>query len=205
MAFSFLGTIANWIDDDWELLERVVDFRHLGEDEHTGVGGVRAFLEGLKSMGIATKICSFFLCFTSTRSVLIFFEHIDGITLDNVASNDVLCRTLTGLLMQRYGITFNPDNAQIHCLAHVVNLVVQKIMKVAGEVDDGPDLRDYYDLFLKNLPFHFKLDDDEDLQAWEGESYDDAESWEPPADAEAEETTEIPTTPLGKVRAYYYV
>ncbi|KZV59372.1 hypothetical protein PENSPDRAFT_549342, partial [Peniophora sp. CONT] len=94
------------------------------------------------------------------------------LALDNVASNDVLCRTLAGLLMRRYGIVFNPENAQIHCLAHVVNLVVQKIMNVAGEVMDDPDIRDYYDLFFKHLNFHFNVDDDEDLQAWEEEEYD---------------------------------
>ena len=79
MVFTFLGTIANWIDEDWELLERVVDFRRLGEDQHTGAGGARAFLDGLKKIGIATKISSPFiyvpsvayLCHTLMQSPLI--------------------------------------------------------------------------------------------------------------------------------------
>ena len=76
--------------------------------------------------------------------------------------------------------------------------VVQKILKVAGEVADDPDLAEYYDLFFKYLPFHFKLDEDEDLQAWEEEEYGDEESWEP-LDDEDEETVEVPSTALQKV------
>lgn len=80
-----------------------------------------------------------------------------------------MCRTLALLLQRRYGISFNPSNAQIHCLAHVVNLIVQKILSVAKEIDEDPDVQDYYDLFLKHLPVHFNLDQDEQLNAWQSE------------------------------------
>ena len=36
MVFSFAGTIASFVTDDWELVERVVDFHHLEENEHEG-------------------------------------------------------------------------------------------------------------------------------------------------------------------------
>ncbi|TRM56363.1 hypothetical protein BD626DRAFT_414065 [Schizophyllum amplum] len=74
--------------------------------------------------------------------------------------------------MSRYGIPFNADNAQIRCIAHVVNLVVQKILAVLKEVDADPDAQDYYELFLKHFPIHFSYDDDEDLREWEAEGDD---------------------------------
>lgn len=79
--------------------------------------------------------------------------------------NDVLARTLTGLLMQKYGIHFSPENGQIRCLAHVVNLVVQKILASLIDADD-PDDNDWY-LLHKFLPFHYEVDDDEELNAME--------------------------------------
>ena len=73
-----------------------------------------------------------------------------------------MCRSLSRLFARRYQITFEPQNAQIHCLAHVVNLVVQKILFVAKEVDEDPDKIDYYSTFLKHFPVHFEADSDDD-------------------------------------------
>ncbi|TRM56818.1 hypothetical protein BD626DRAFT_413086, partial [Schizophyllum amplum] len=77
--------------------------------------------------------------------------------------------------LSRYGIPFNTDNAQIRCIAHVINLVVQKILSVFKEVDADPDVKDYYELFLKHLPIHFSVDDDEDLCEWEAEGDEEDE------------------------------
>ncbi|KAL1677977.1 hypothetical protein EV122DRAFT_212937 [Schizophyllum commune] len=77
--------------------------------------------------------------------------------------------------MKRYQIHFHPDNAQIHCIAHVVNLVVQKILAVAKEVDEDPDVLDYYETFLKHFPVHFDVDDDEELKEWQAEADRDGE------------------------------
>ncbi|KAL1680094.1 hypothetical protein EV122DRAFT_208409 [Schizophyllum commune] len=71
--------------------------------------------------------------------------------------------------MKRYNVHFHPDNAQIHCIAHVVNLVVQKILAVAKEVDEDPDVLDYYETFLKHFPVHFEVNDEEELKEWEAE------------------------------------
>ncbi|KAE9395885.1 hypothetical protein BT96DRAFT_765391, partial [Gymnopus androsaceus JB14] len=36
MVFSFAGILAHWIDDDWKLIERLVDFQHLEKQQHAG-------------------------------------------------------------------------------------------------------------------------------------------------------------------------
>ncbi|KAI0363170.1 hypothetical protein BV20DRAFT_930129, partial [Pilatotrama ljubarskyi] len=53
---------------------------------------------------------------------------------------------------------------RIRCIAHVVNLVVQKILSELFEADD-PALADYYELWNKHLPFHYDAEaDDENCQ-----------------------------------------
>ena len=70
--------------------------------------------------------------------------------------------------MERYGVPFHPNNSHIRCLAHVVNLVAQKVLSVAKEVDD-PEFQDYYEQLNKQFPVHYNLDGDEDLQDFENE------------------------------------
>ncbi|TBU60094.1 hypothetical protein BD310DRAFT_966638 [Dichomitus squalens] len=88
--------------------------------------------------------------------------------MDNASVNDVLARKLAQLLLKRYQVSFAPENAQIHCVAHVVNLIVQKILSNVLDIDD-PALADYYELYNKHLPIHYDLADDEDLKQWETE------------------------------------
>lgn len=61
----------------------------------------------------------------------------------NASSNDVMARVLGGFLMERYGVQFVAYDAYIHCLAHVVNLVVQDILSHLDEADN-PDVCDYH-------------------------------------------------------------
>lgn len=88
--------------------------------------------------------------------------------MDNASANDVFARTLSPLLQQLYGIHFVPENGQIRCLAHVVNLVVQTFLKHLDEVPDSPQDDDYYEQ-NKSAPFHYNPDDDEELCAMESE------------------------------------
>ena len=90
--------------------------------------------------------------------------------LDNAKTNDVLVGALSRILMQKFGIQWVPENSQIRCLAHVVNLVVQKILAVLNEADD-PEIVDYY-LPNKDLPFHYDPDGDPDLRDLEEEIFD---------------------------------
>jgi hypothetical protein len=96
-----------------------------------------------------------------------FFLYLIAISCDNAKTNDVLLRTLSRLLIDKYGIQFVPDNAHIRCLAHVVNLVVQKMLALLGEADH-PEINDYYEL-MKDLPVHYDAENDEALKEMESE------------------------------------
>jgi len=57
MMFSFAGTIASWISDDWELIERVVDFHPIADKEHEGQYAAQGFAKAMSDMGVLNKIC----------------------------------------------------------------------------------------------------------------------------------------------------
>lgn len=89
------------------------------------------------------------------------------------------------ILLKRYHLGFHKENGRIRCLAHIVNLVVQKILSSLGDADD-PEKEDYF-LLNKHLPIHYDADQDADVQEMEDEEYDndeddDIEAWELPDD-----------------------
>ncbi|KAJ7759812.1 hypothetical protein DFH07DRAFT_682224, partial [Mycena maculata] len=57
------------------------------------------------------------------------FLYLLAVALDNAAPNDILLRALARLLMEKFDIQFIPANSQIHCLAHVVNIMFTKVTK----------------------------------------------------------------------------
>lgn len=93
--------------------------------------------------------------------------------MDNATNCDVLARVLGILLMERYGMHFHSDNARIRCLAHVVNIVVQTLLKQLNEAED-PSILDWFDA-NKHLPVHYNGDEDEDVRAMEAEELLDSE------------------------------
>ena len=56
MIFSFAGSLAHFINDDWELVERLIDFYHLQSDEHQGNAAARAFVRSAATRGGLNKI-----------------------------------------------------------------------------------------------------------------------------------------------------
>ncbi|KAJ7855756.1 hypothetical protein B0H14DRAFT_2507963 [Mycena olivaceomarginata] len=104
--------------------------------------------------------------------------YLFAVALDNAAPNDVLLRALSRLLREKFDIQFVPANSQIRCLAHVVNLVVQKLLAALEDLPD-PDLVDDY-LPNKDLPIHYDPDTDPDVLQMEQEIFtkDDNETTE---------------------------
>ena len=168
--FAFAGTIATWIDDDWNLVERVIGFNQIDRHEHTGSGSARVIFEAMRNIGSASKM-SMFCLFGPANADSNLGQHAFSLTLDNVSSNTVLSRIVGNKLMELYGVPFHPNNSHIRCLAHVVNLVVQKMLSVAKEVDD-PEFQDYYEQLNKQFPVHYDLASDEELRDFESEEDD---------------------------------
>ncbi|KAF8232858.1 hypothetical protein L208DRAFT_1269719 [Tricholoma matsutake] len=57
MVYTFARTIGCFINDDWELIEHVIDFKPLGEKEHQGLYGGKAFVDVMHEIGSLDKIC----------------------------------------------------------------------------------------------------------------------------------------------------
>lgn len=57
MMFTFAGTIASWVSEDWQLIERVIDFHRFGEKEHEGVYAAAGLAKRLSELDILEKIC----------------------------------------------------------------------------------------------------------------------------------------------------
>lgn len=59
MVFTFAGTMASFINDEWEICERLVDFHHIEDKEHEGIYAAKAFIKTAASRGGLHKISSF--------------------------------------------------------------------------------------------------------------------------------------------------
>ncbi|KAF5344783.1 hypothetical protein D9758_014433 [Tetrapyrgos nigripes] len=81
MVFSFSGVIAHWIDDDWNLVERLIDFKHLDDHKHAGEYPAKAFIQSASSRGGLNKIT---------------------IVMDNASSCDKMANFLALFLGKRY-------------------------------------------------------------------------------------------------------
>jgi hypothetical protein len=55
MVFSFVGTIAHFVDDDWNLVECLVDFHHMGDKEHASASAAKAFVKSAVGQGRLKK------------------------------------------------------------------------------------------------------------------------------------------------------
>lgn len=51
MMFTFAGTIASWVTEDWELVERVINFHPIVDKEHEGEFVAKAMAKALVRHG----------------------------------------------------------------------------------------------------------------------------------------------------------
>lgn len=93
---------------------------------------------------------------------------------------------MSRLLIDKFDTQFVPGNSQIRCLAHIVNLVVQKILATIDEAED-PESNDYFD---KSVPIHYSPDEDADQLELEKEGEHDKETDKEVNEMEAEEESE---------------
>ena len=57
VVYTFAGTIGCFINDGWELIEHVINFKPLAEKEHQGLYSGKAFVDGMCKIGGLDKIC----------------------------------------------------------------------------------------------------------------------------------------------------
>ncbi|KAJ3831358.1 hypothetical protein F5878DRAFT_549656, partial [Lentinula raphanica] len=107
------------------------------------------------------------ITFTPPTDTTLYVLYFIAIVMDNASACDTLADALGKLLHDKYGIHFHSENNRIRCLAHVVNLVVQAILKALDEAESSDDV-DYF-LLNKDQPIHYNEEEDEQLKEMEGE------------------------------------
>ncbi|KAK7007198.1 eukaryotic translation initiation factor 3 [Favolaschia claudopus] len=161
MMFTFAGTIGSWITEAWELVERVLDFHPIEDKEHKREFAAIGLATRLSELGVLEKISD------------VLIPYLLAVVMDNVSANDCLMVALARILRDKFNIHFVPDNSQIRCLAHVVNLVVQKILSTFKEAADPKD--DDYHEQNKDLPIHYDPEEDPEQLNLENEVLDAVE------------------------------
>jgi hypothetical protein len=56
MVYTFACSVGCFINDDWEIIERVIDFKPLEDKEHEGLYAGKAFAGGARKIGGLNKI-----------------------------------------------------------------------------------------------------------------------------------------------------
>ena len=200
MVYTFAGTVGTFINEDWDLIEHVVDFKPLAEKEHQGLYGGKAFVHGVHEIGGLNKIGFALIIWQIAANLQIYFISL---TADNASVNDVLIATVSCILLTKYGIP-ESNNHQIRCICHIVNLVIQAILATLGEVDDPTENNCF--LLKKDQLFHLDSKMDPDQLALDQEEFqEDAKNVEPENIAmEDEEKLEATQSPLSKVCVHLF-
>ena len=106
---SFFGFTIHFIDDEWKMQEHLLAFKYL-ESEHDGVSLSKAMIEVLEDYGIADRLL--------------------GVTLDNASNNSTMLAEVEKYYAANYpGSGFSVVWNQVECMAHVLNLAAQQILK----------------------------------------------------------------------------
>ncbi|GBC26953.2 zinc finger BED domain-containing protein RICESLEEPER 2-like [Rhizophagus irregularis DAOM 181602=DAOM 197198] len=108
---SFLGITIHWITNDWKLENTTLDFSHI-EGPHSGENLASKLFEVLKEFELLQKIL--------------------GISTDNTSNMNKMFSKFESIC-EYEGIEFIAKNQRIRCLAHIINLAVQNILKTLKE------------------------------------------------------------------------
>lgn len=173
MVYSFACSIAAWIDSDWKLVTRVVDFKVLQDKEHEGEQGGLAFVNGVRQRGglekMSRKSLEFGYIIRSIADFGIRCYYFKSLTTDNASVNDVLVKTVSKKLLKRYNVPYTPDS-HIRCFAHIVNLIVQAFLASMDEAPDPDDEDQYAD--ITDYPLHYDVDAEDEQIALKSEKLD---------------------------------
>ena len=167
-------TVAFWIDKNWDLNESVIELLPFSGD-HSGKAFGKLIFKALRRRKIERKLstCRKFLL----QAILKFNRDSTGAnTADNASSNGPLNRRLSKYLWKVSNFHIDPDNMQIGCGGHVVNISCQyaeflNFSYISTELHhtraiyfglgcaDNPDVDDYYDQ-ARGFPMVYCPDED---------------------------------------------
>jgi hypothetical protein len=106
---SFFGITIHFIDNEWKMQEHLLSFKYL-ESEHDGASLAKAMIEVLEDYGIADRLL--------------------GVTLDNASNNATMLVEIEKYYASNYPNSgFSVVWNQVECMAHVLNLAAQQILK----------------------------------------------------------------------------
>ena len=106
---SFFGFTVHYIDDDWQMKQELLAFKYL-QGEHDGKSLSVAFIEVLEDFGIADRLLA--------------------VTADNASNNSTMMVEMGQYYKEHYPHAgFSVEWNQIECMAHVLNLGAQEVLK----------------------------------------------------------------------------
>ncbi|CAG9825832.1 unnamed protein product [Phaedon cochleariae] len=152
---SYYGITCHFIDDTWTFQSLVIDFVP-SRGQHTG-----------KDIGH---------CFYNSLVTYDLQQKIQGITEDNVSANTLFMSELSKIIHEKHGKLFDEEDQHFRCIAHVLNLAVQDLLKILKIENDGADAE-------------IEADTEDEEMEIENENCDD------------EEDTNVDTSPVLKIRA----
>lgn len=125
-VLPFIAIRGHWLDENWEYQSKLFDFAHV-VGEHSGQNHGTILADCLSRLNIP-------------------FAKILGITLDNATNNDTLFDFL-----EEYGLI--AAESHVRCLAHILNLSVQDILRVLRV----PESIDDYEAEIDSEVYNFTL------------------------------------------------
>ena len=106
---SFFGFTIHFINDDWQMKDELLAFKFL-EGEHDGKSLSEAFVKVLEDFGIADRLLA--------------------VTADNASNNSKMMAFMETYYNERYpDAGFSAAWNQVECMAHVLNLAANQILK----------------------------------------------------------------------------
>jgi hypothetical protein len=100
--FCYMCLTGHWIDDQWQLLKRILNFCSIADHKGETLG--KRVEECLLEWGI---------------------DPLFTVTVDNASSNDKLIGYLKGVCKDWQGVVLNNKFLHVRCCAHIVNLIVK--------------------------------------------------------------------------------
>jgi hypothetical protein len=124
-VYAFAGVVAFWIDDNWDLRECVLDLLPLSGD-HSGKASGKLIFKALRRREIETKLSECSIIGMVVQIIISICAGANG--TDNASSNGPLNRTLSKYLRQISKVHINPENMQVGCGGHVLNISAQCVL-----------------------------------------------------------------------------